>query len=170
MLQNSDGLWGVIGLNDTPSLVIPYSYNYIGVHDVLANNTTTLETDIYAVSDSSGWKLINKGNTNLTSYYSFPIYDYNSQYVILKNNNYYFLYNYQNTPVITFGYSKMMFMGEYVGVLNTSNQFYEIDPKTTADVSKRYNVTSMDDVTYTISETGLTISINGTVMETISSE
>src|SRR5574344_133902 len=165
MLQNADGLWGVIALNDTPSLIIPYSYNYIGVHDIIANNETTLETDMYAVNDTSGWKLINKANADLTSYFKYPIYDYNSKYVILKNNNYYFLYNYQNAPVISFGYNDIKFMGEYVGVLNTNNQFYVINPSTTADVSKRYSVNSMDDVKYDITSSGLTISINDTVME-----
>lgn len=168
ILQNNEGLWGVISLNDNPSLVVPYSYNYIGLHDITANNETTLETDIFAVSDSTGWKLINKENSNLSIYYNYPISDYNSKYVIINNNNYYFLYDYSNKLVISFGYNDMLFMGEYVGVLNTSNQFYVIDPKTTDDISKRYNVTSMDDVTYKITSSGLTISINGTDMETVS--
>lgn len=168
ILQNTEGLWGVIALSDSPSLMVPYVYNYIGVHDIIANNDTALETDSFVVNDASGWKIINKNNVNQTGYYTNPIYDYNSNYVIVYNNGYYFLYDYSNKQVITFGYNKMKFMGEYIGVLNTSNQFYIINPKTTEDISKRYNVNSIDDVTYVVSSSGITISINGTEMETVS--
>ena len=167
IIQNNAGLWGVVALNDTPSLVVPYTYNFIGVHDVSANNSTSLETDTFVVKDTSGWKLINKQNVDLTGYFSYPIYDYNSKYVAVKNNDYYFLYDYNNNLIISFGYKNIKFMGEYIGVLNSNNQFYVINPTNTAELSKRYVINSLDDVSYTISSTGLSLSINNTVVETI---
>ena len=167
IIQNTEGLWGVVALNDTPSLVVPYSYNFIGVHDVSANNSSSLETDTFVVKDTSGWKLINKQNVDLTGYFSYPIYDYNSKYVAVKNNDYYFLYDYSNNLVISFGYKNIKFMGEYIGVLNSNNQFYVINPTNTAELSKRYVINSLDDVSYTISSTGLSLSINNAVVETI---
>ena len=167
IIKNMEGLWGVVALNDTPSLIIPYSYNYIGIHDVPANNSTSLETDTYVVKDTTGWKLISNQNVDLTSYFNYPIYDYNSKYVAVKNNDYYFLYDYSNNLVVSFGYKNIKFMGEYIGVLNSNNQFYVINPTTTADLSKKYTVNSLDDVSYTISSNGLTLSINNIVVETI---
>jgi hypothetical protein len=167
IIKNTDGLWGVVSLNDTPSLIVPYSYNYIGLHNIIANNSTKLEADIFAVKDTTGWKLISNKNVDLTKYFSYPIYDYSAKYVALKNNNLYYLYDYSNNLVISFGYKDLKFIGEYVGVVNSSNQFYLLNPNTTADASKRYNVNSIKDVTYNITNSGIQLSINGTIVETV---
>src|SRR5574344_1095081 len=135
ILKNSEGLWGVIGLGDTTSLVIPYSYNYIGLHDIEANNSTSLEADIFAVKDTIGWKLISNQNVDLTKYYNYPIYDYNAKYVALKNSDLYYLYDYSNNLIVSFGYKDIKFIGEYVGVINSTNQFYLLNPSTTGDAS-----------------------------------
>src|SRR5574344_1342605 len=160
IVQNTDGLWGVMQIKDNPSLVIPYTYNYIGVHNTKANNDTTLETDIFATKDTSGWKLISNANVALTNYFDNPIYDYNAKYVIISKDNLYYIYNFQNNLVVSFGYNAVTFISNYIGVINSSNQFYLLNPETTLEVSKRYTVTSMDDVKYEITSSGISLSIN----------
>lgn len=168
IIKNDSNKWGVLSVNDVISLVIPYEYDFIGLHKNTANNTNELESDIFVVYDQNGWKLISNINVDLTSYFSNPIYDYNATYVITKNNDLYYLNNYEGTPVISYGYKDIKFMGEYVGVLSSSNEFYIVNPTTTEDISSRYPVNSMDEVNYSITESGLELSVNGNVVETIS--
>ena len=168
IIQNDSDMWGVISINDVISVVIPYEYNYIGLHKNTANNTNKLESDIFVVYNDSGWKLLSNLNVDLTSTFINPIYDYNATYVITKNNDLYYLNKYDGTQVISYGYKGIKFIGEYVGVLSSSDEFYIVDPTTTQDISSRYPVTTLDQVNYTITDAGLELTINGEVVETIS--
>ena len=168
IVKNDSDKWGVLSINDVISVVIPYEYKYIGLHKNTANNIDKLESDIFVVYDDNGWKLVSNLNVDITGYFTNPIYDYNASYVITKNNDSYYLNNLDGTPVISYGYKDIKFMGEYVGVLSLSNEFYIVNPTTTEDISNRYPVNSMDEVNYSITETGLELNINGNVVETIS--
>lgn len=168
IVENTDSQWGVLSLGDTTSLLIPYSYNYIGLHNKVANNTTNLEADTFVVKDSTGWKLVNNKNGNLTtSSYTNNIYDFNNKYIICKNNDYYYLYDYNNALVVSFGYKSLAFVGDYVAVLNSANQFYILNPQTNIDMSERYVISSLNDVKYELTSSGITITINGTLKETV---
>jgi hypothetical protein len=168
IVENTESLWGVLEFGDTNSLIIPYSYNYIGVHNTIANNTDYLEADTFAVKDSSGWKLVNNKNGILTNTpYINDIYDYNNKYIICKNNDFYYLYNYSNALVVSFGYKNLNFIGDYVAALSSTNQFYIYNPTTNMDVSKRYLVNDISDVNYALTASGITITIDGDLKETI---
>lgn len=167
IVENDNNEWGVLNIGDTISLAIPYTYDYIGVHNVSSTNNTSLESDTFLVKDTQGYKLVSNKNTDLTDYFNSPISDYNAKYIITYNSGYYYLNDYSNKLITSYGYTNMKFIGEYVGVINTANQFYLINPSNVADVSEKYNVNSMNDVSYQISTNGIELSINNKVVETV---
>lgn len=167
IVLNNESKWGVISLGDSVSLAIPYSYDYIGVHNVSSNNHTTLDSDIFLVKDTQGSKLVSNKNADLTNYFNATIIDYNANDVITYNSGYYYLNNYSNNLIISYGFKYMKFIGEYVGVINTSNQFYLINASTGSDVSNKYAVNSIEDVSYQVTTNGVELTINNKVVETV---
>ena len=167
IVKNDNDQWGVLQLADTVKSIIPYSYKYIGLHKTLANNSTKLESETFVVLSDSGWKLVSNLNVDLSSEFTMPIYDYNNSYVITKNMENYYLNKIDGELVVSFGYKGIEFMGQYVGVLSSSNEFYVIDPVTTQDVSSRYPVNSMDDVSFVVNGSSIELSISGQQVETI---
>lgn len=167
IVKNEDGLWGVIQASETIKTVIPYNYKYIGLHKTLANNSNKLESEVFVVLDDNGWKLINNLNVDISKQFTQPIYDYNANYVITKNNDNYYLNNLEGELVVSFGYKAIEFIGQYIGVLSSSNEFYVIDPISMQDISTRHTVNSIDEVTWNITESGTEIIIGGEVVDTL---
>ena len=127
-----------------------------------------IKSDIFVVRDVSGWKLINNRGVDLTSYFLSDIYDYNENYIITKSNSTYYLNNYFGSPLTSEQFIGMNFVEKYVGVLTSSNEYYIFDPQTNNEVSKRYNVSSINDVTYNLTiNNSIELLINGEYKEEI---
>ena len=167
IVQNEEGLWGVISFEDTINSDIPYEYQYIGLHNSTANNSTSLDADTFVVSSSAGWKLISNKNIDLTQTYTNEIYDFNSMYVITKANDLYYINDYQGNLIISYGYKEIDFIGQYFAVLNSDNEFYIIDPVTTLDKSSRYPATALSDIDYYETDEGIAIEVEGSEPEII---
>lgn len=166
IVKNNEGLWGVVSFVNDIRVVIPYSYKFIGVHNELSEDGTKLRADTFIVLDEEGWKLIDSNNTVLTSSFNNPIFDYTDNYVITKENDLYYLNNYQGVLMNQTSFEYIGFMEGYMTVIE-SGEFYFYDPVNNITLSGRYPVSDINDVSYNLTESGLELSISGSVVETI---
>jgi len=168
ILQDVDGLWGVVKLGNVAATVINYEYDFIGCNKTL-NENNELSVDLFAVKDTNGWKIINNNNIIQGKYYLNEIYDYNESYVITKSkDNFYYLNSIDGDQLFSYDFIKLDFISKYVEVINSSNQYYIVDPNTLQEVSRRYNIVSSDDVSSNVTLNGIEITINGILRETVS--
>lgn len=168
ILQNLEGKWGVMKIDSTAGLVIDYKYDFIGVHDELAEASTYLESDIFIVKDLNGWKLISNTEVDKSAYFINQIYDYNDKYVITKNGSYYYINAISSASLVSSQiYTYAKFVNKYIAVIDNNNEYYLFNPETLTPASQKYKITSVKEVTYEETLDGLVLLIGGEQKEII---
>ena len=91
IVKNEENLYGLFDLN-VGNFKIKPSYDYMA----LANKTDgeVIKSDKIIVEKLKGYYLIDKDDNSLTSTFGVPIYDYNDNLIISKNNDIYSFYTY----------------------------------------------------------------------------
>ena len=168
IVEDFNDKWGVMNFDSTAGLVINYKYDFIGLHDKLADNSKLLDSDLFVVKDVNGWKIVNSNDVDKSTYFTNQIYDYNDKYVITKNNIYYYIYNSNSGSLLSsslFTYAK--FAGKYIAVVDSSNDYYILNPSTLEAISQKYKVSSPNEVTLEETQNGISLSIGSSFKELI---
>ena len=168
ILEDLNNKWGVMKIDSTAGIVIDYKYEFIGLHDELAEGTTLLNSDVFVVKDEYGWKLVSNTDINKSSSFINQIYDYNDKYVVTKNSDYYYINSIDSGNLLMtnlFKYTK--FIGDYIAVLNSNNEFYLLNPSNLEEVSQKYTINSVSEVTLEEGLNGISISIGGELKEVV---
>ena len=167
IVKNND-FWGVVQLTDT-SFVQPikFKYTFIGVSDKYDEENDELKADKFVVKDVNGWKVISNKDVDISAYFLSEIYDYNDEYVITKSNNVFFLNDMNGVPLTSYNFTAMDFIGNYVGVLNDANEYYIFDPFTNQELTKKYVVNNIEEVSYEKTINGIELSINDELKEVV---
>ena len=74
ILENIDGLWGVLSFTNDIASIIPFEYDFIGLSKDL-NDSDFINTDYYLVKKDNEWYVIDKENNIVTNKY-YNIYEY----------------------------------------------------------------------------------------------
>lgn len=100
ILQNSDGLWGVLTVGSTLSSVLPFEYDFVGLINKV-DDKGILNSDKFIVLKDSKWYIVDSDNSAITGYIDDPIIDYTDEYVISKNSERIRIHSYQNFEYLT---------------------------------------------------------------------
>ena len=168
ILEDLNNKWGVMKIDSTAGLTIDYSYDFVGLHDELKEGTTLLNSDVFVVKNNEGWKLVSNTNVDKSAYFTNQIYDYNDKYVITKNGSYYYIYSIASANLLMsnlFSYTK--FIGDYIAVIDSNNDYYLLNPETLMSVSQKYKITSPEEVTLEETTSGISLSIGGELKEVV---
>ena len=168
IVQDMNNKWGVLKLDSTAGLVINYKYEFIGIHNELKDGTTHLNGEIFVVKDVNGWKLVSDTDVDKSTYYINQIYDYNNDYVITKKDNYYYVNSIRSGDLLMsnlFSYTK--FIGRFIAVIDSSNDYYLLDPERLQAASQKYKVNTADEVTLEETPEGITITVGGEYKEIV---
>ncbi len=95
ILQNSNGLWGVISISNNISNNIPFEYNFIGLKNTL-NADNTLSTKKFVVKEGEYWYIIDEKNSSLSKTFTEPIIDYTDTYILVKEDDEIKIYDYES--------------------------------------------------------------------------
>lgn len=169
IVQNSEKKYGVIKLDNAIEIVLPFEYDFIGLKNKLDSDGKLL-TDYFITYKNNSWVLTDKNGAFLTVNITDSIIDFTGTYIITKNSqNLYHIINYNNESLITEDFAKLAFVDKYLACTTTQNTFYLYDLANKEIVSEIYDI-SDDDIIITEVDTNnnVIISINDTVMETIS--
>ena len=100
IIQNNDGLWGVLNIGSVLSVVLPFEYDFVG----LTNNVDpagVLNSNKFIVLKDSKWYLVDNTNSAITGYIQEPIVDYTDSFVVSKNDQRIRIYSYENFEYLT---------------------------------------------------------------------
>lgn len=178
IVQNESGKWGVIRLSTTSSgaiEIIPFEYEFIGVQNNIENTSISLSTNEFVVKKENDWLLIDQNNTPLTSGFINPIYEYDSNVLVVRTNSLitgslYSLYSYDGRKLLNqTDYKQIKMVGKYVAVFDIYGYFLLMDYNTGRQVTiNKKAVASLDDVSfYTNDDGSIDIQIDGVFFETV---
>lgn len=166
IVQNSDGVWGVLTIGDVLSALLPFEYSFIGLKNVM-NEDGTLSTDKFIVQKDTKWYLVDSNNSALTGYIDDPIIDYNENYVFSKNLDRVKIYSYENYEYLPdYNIKNYIVEDKYIGIItetfllvyeNLGNKYIKSMPLTNID-----GEISLEKV-----ENKLNIKVNNSVVESI---
>ena len=112
--------WGVIDLSkEIPELIIPFSYSYIGLLDLVIDNK--IVADNYVVFDGVYWKIVNNKHVNITTTFSNNIVNYDSNLVVTKSNNLYSIYDYRGNKYLPNDYLYIDIVDKYLILVDSTN-------------------------------------------------
>lgn len=166
IIQNSNGVWGVLSLGSMLKSVLPFEYSFIGLKDNV-NKDGTLSTDKFIVMKDTKWYLVDNNNSAITGYIDDPIIDYTNDYVFSKNLDRVRVYSYNNYEYLTnFNIKDYILEDKYVGII--TDNFLLIYENLGNNYIKSMVITdNMGDITLEKVNNKLDIKINGIVTESI---
>lgn len=142
IVQNKDGLWGVIQFYDGVNLKIPFTYDYIGLVGQKEEETKLIASDTFAVFKDNVWYLIDINNNKLTDSFIENIYTYNNDYVVTTNGNSMKLLTYNSRNRLFGDYKYINFCSKYIALIDNSNTFFLFDLQANKEVSNHHIVTN----------------------------
>lgn len=117
IIQNNEGLWGVLTVGDVLSSTLPFEYDFIGLINN-TNNEGVLNTDKFIVQKNSKWYIVNNENSAITGQMEDPIVDYTNEYIFTKNGDKVRIYSYQNYEYLTnYNIKNYILKDNYVGIV-----------------------------------------------------
>ncbi len=166
ILKNLENKWGVISFNNCNfNKKIDFTYDYIGLINKV-NENNKISSDIFAVLNNGMWQLIDINGAIFAENIPLEIFSYNSEYIVLKDNDIMSLVDYKNNKVLT-DYKYINFYNKFIEIIDGSNQFYLYDLNKGSKISELYNVNSIEDITLDVVENKIQLSRNGIIEETI---
>lgn len=166
IIQNSDGVWGVLTIGDVLGSVLPFEYSFIGLKNVM-NEDGTLSTDKFIVQKDMKWYLVDSNNSALTGYIDDPIIDYTEEYIFSKNLDKVRIYSYENYEYLTdYNIKDYILEDKYIGIITDS--FLLIYENLGNDYIKSVVITNVTgEIDLEKVDNTLNVKVNGEVTETI---
>ncbi len=169
IIQNENGKWGVIAIeNDNLIKKIDFIYDYIGLVNKETENKK-ISSEIFAVLKDGIWQLIDINNAVFTTNISAEIFSYNSEYIVLQENNSMRLIDYKNNPLLN-NYKYINFYNKFLTIIDSFNEFYLYDLSKRVKVSQSISVNSIDDIELKIVDNKIQILKDNSLVETIAIE
>ena len=167
ILKDLNDKWGVMKIDENTEIIIDFKYDFIGIHNELIENNTLLKSNLFAVKNVNGWKLIDDKGLDKSSYITNQIYDYNDKYIITKAGNYYYINKLTGNLLMSNVFLYTKFVGDYIAVVDKDNDLYVFNPDTMEAKSQKYKVSIIDEMAVEKTNDGIVISIGGILKETI---
>lgn len=159
IVKNEENLYGLFDLN-VGNFKIKPSYDYMA----LANKTDgeVIKSDKIIVEKLNGYYLIDKDDNSLTSTFGVPIYDYNDNLIISKNNDIYSFYTYNGDNILSdLSINNYEYFNDYIIILTSSSNEIIIYNSKSSTIEKRYTPIETDSLSYEINDNQIIIKNNG---------
>ena len=159
IVKNEENLYGLFDLN-VGNFKIKPSYDYMA----LANKTDgeVIKSDKIIVEKLKGYYLIDKDDNSLTSTFGVPIYDYNDNLIISKNNDIYSFYTYNGDNILSdLSINNYEYFNDYIIILTSSSNEIIIYNSKVGTIEKRYTPIETDSLSYEINDNQIIIKNNG---------
>ena len=159
IVKNEENLYGLFDLNAGNFKIKP-SYDYMA----LANKTDgeVIKSDKIIVEKLKGYYLIDKEDNSLTSTFGVPIYDYNDNLIISKNNDIYSFYTYNGDNILSdLSINNYEYFNDYIIILTSSSNEIIIYNSKSSTIEKRYTPIETDSLSYEINDNQIIIKNNG---------
>ena len=168
IVEDMEHKFGVLQVDLLATLVVPYSYDFIGVIDDGVGESP-LKVSSFVVLSGSEWYIIDANDEKLTQSILEPIVTYNDTYIITEKDKSYHLLNYSGEQVLEGDFVELAFIAKYISCRTLDGTFYLYDMNTNEVVSEVHDVDDKDEAVAKLNEKGeIEIEINGKVVETIS--
>ncbi len=95
LFAKNNGYYGVLSLDEI-KLLVPYEYEYLGVKSNYEDNI--LQTDNILAKNEDGYVILDSANNMLSSAISDEIIDFNSIFLVSKDN---VIYDYEGVEILT---------------------------------------------------------------------
>ena len=169
IIKNEKDSWGVMTFNDGIQLMIPFEYEFIGVHDILVDNGA-LDANAFVVMKNNEWQLLDSTGQELSHIFNIEIYNYDKHYIILDEINGMKFVNYEGESIFNGLYQYIDFNKEhsnYLDVIDQSNNYYLYDLVAKKNITSPHYVSSINDVQIVEEKGMLRLYINDTLIENI---
>ncbi len=169
IIKNEKDSWGVMTFNDGIQLMIPFEYEFIGVHDILVDNGA-LDANAFVVMKNNEWQLLDSTGQELSPIFNSEIYNYDKHYIILDEINGMKFVNYEGESIFNGLYQYIDFNKEhsnYLDVIDQSNNYYLYDLVAKKNITSPHYVSSINDVQIVEEKGMLRLYINDTLIENI---
>lgn len=159
IVKNEENLYGLFDLNAGNFKIKP-SYDYMALANKIKDDK--LASDKIIVKKLNGYFLIDTDDNSLTDTFGVPIYDYNDNLIISKNNNVYSFYTYNGDNVLSdLSISNYEHFNDYIIILTNSTKDIIIYNSKSNTVEKRYTPIESDNLSYEINDNSIIIKNNG---------
>lgn len=117
IVQNNEGVWGVISIGDTLGAVLPFEYSFIGLLGNL-NEDGTLSTDKFIVQKDTKWYIVDKANNTLSGEIDDPIVYYTDKYIFSRNSEQVRIYGFDNIEYLEkYTIRNYILEDKYIGII-----------------------------------------------------
>lgn len=166
IIQNSDGLWGVLTIGQNLNRLLPFEYDFIGLTNNV-NDDGTVSTNKFIVLKDSKWYIVDNTNNFLTGAIDDPIVDYTSEYVFSKSSENIKIYSYQNYEYLTnYQIKDYILEDKYLGIITDKELL--IYENLGVNYLKNISLTNIDGkITLEKTENKLSIKVNNEEIESI---
>ena len=127
LVQNNENKWGIIKLGDTVETIKDFEYDFIGLTNSLTEDNL-IDTSHFVVSVGNLWGIIDNVGDLMSNYLAGEITSYNDILISLKNDNLYYLYDYNGKRVVDEnGFNYISFTDKYINIVDKNNNLYVYD-------------------------------------------
>ncbi len=164
IIKNSSDKWGMIEIYNNIKVVIPFSYDYLGLTKNITENKFVSANKLIAKSNNN-WQLITNQNGVIINTLE-PIHNYSNNFVVTKNNNINYIYTYSGNKVLENYIITEVLLLDYLAIAKTNTNYYLVYNANTNSVIKEYFINN-DKYDFKIENNNLVVTKNNTVLETI---
>ena len=119
ILKDSAGKYGIINLKDGNKGLVDFKYDYLGYYD-------DSKVDSFIAYSNDKYIIIDGNNNEKSSPIKEKIAGYNPNFIKVKDNSKYYVYNYDGVRKISSSYDYVSFLNEYILVVK-NNMLYLLD-------------------------------------------
>lgn len=156
IVEDKNNKWGVLRFFDGVNLMIPFTYDYIGLSKNIGENGK-INASYFAVFKDNLWSLVDIHDKELASGFNAPIVNYNERFVITSESDEMRIYNHNNELALNGSFKYLDLWSKYIAIVTLDNEFYLYDNTTEEEVSMRHNISDVNNLRYEIDKGRLLI-------------
>ncbi len=140
IVKNNEDKWGIIKLGEQVETISEFTYDFIGLVDRLDENNL-IQTSNFVVKVGNLWGIIDSEGDLISNYLAGEITNYNDILISLKNQDTYYLYDYNGKRVVDEnGFNYTSFVDKYINIVDKNNNLYIYDYVNDKKISSNMNV------------------------------
>ncbi len=144
IVENNDNKWGIIKLDNQVQTISDFNYDFIGLKDLIGNNNL-IDTSNFIVKNGDLWGIIDNQGDLISNFLAGEITNYNDILISVKNNNIYYLYDYNGKRVVDEnGFNYTSFTDKYINIIDKNNNLYIYDYVNDKKISSNMKIEGTD--------------------------
>ena len=143
IVKDSNNKWGIIKLGENIERIANFDYDFIGIKNILINNK--LDVTNFIIKKENLWGIIDNTGDLMSNYLSGEITSFNDVLISVKNNDIYYLYDYNGKRVVDEnGFNYISFVDKFINIVDKNNNLYIYDYINDKKISSNMNLKGKD--------------------------